>query len=213
MPGLLCLQGGREFTDRCVEMDRTVVAAAPGRRVGILAGAARMGSDHDGAVGRASRHYERFDVEMVAVPDPRIDAAAGLTALSDVDLLVLPGGSPSSLLDVLTDLDGGSIGRLLIDRWKAGMVISGASAGAMVMCAHLVRPDRGDVVAGLGLVEGLALPHWQAGSDRSWPVPDGLPLWGLPECGGVVIEESSVRAIGDGAPARRLDGTWTPVDR
>lgn len=190
-----------------------MVAVAPGPRVGVLAGAARIGSDYDGAVGRATRHYEHFDVEMVAVPDPRGDAAAALTALSGVDLVVLPGGSPSSLLDVLTDLDGGSIGRLLIDRWKAGVAISGASAGAMVMCAHMVRPDRGDVVAGLGVVDGLALPHWKPGSDRGWAVPDDVPLWGLPECGGVVISGASVRAVGEGHAARKLDGVWTPVDR
>jgi hypothetical protein len=67
------------------------------------------------------------------------------------------------------------------------------------------------VVPGLGLVEGLALPHWSPGPLR-WDVPDTV-LWGLPECGGVIIEDGEVCAVGQGVPARFVNGSWTPLPR
>jgi hypothetical protein len=227
MTGLVCLQGGREFTADCVEMDRAVLdrplldqpesGRSAARVVAVLAGAARVGSDYDGASRRAERHYQQlidFSVDrFVVIPDPRTDLGGTLTALdSAIDLLVLPGGSPSSLLGVLS----GPVRHRVLELHQAGMTISGASAGAMVVCSSMVRPDRdGDVVDGLGLVDGLALPHWSPGSDR-WPVPSDLTLWGLPECGGAITApDGSVTAVGQGTPSvRRSDtGTWTPLPR
>jgi len=209
MHGILCLQGGREFTPECVEMDREVLAVAEAQHVAVLAGAARVGSDYDGASTRARRHYAGLDVDVQVVPDPRTDLDAALDAMrSRIDLLVLPGGSPSSLLDVLSGL----VRDRLLELHAAGTAISGASAGAMVMCSHMARPDRGDVADGLALVDGLALPHWSAGTPPRWPVPD-VQLWGLPECGGVIIDDGVARGVGAGH-ASTHDGTaWHPVPR
>ena len=208
MTALICLQGGHEFTSGCREMDAAVVKRA-GRRVAVLAGAARIGGDYDGASERARRHYAALDGEVAIVPDPRVDTFAALTALAQpIDLLVLPGGSPGSLLDVLS----GPLRDRIIALHDAGMSISGASAGAMVLCTRMVRPDRGaDVVDGIGLVPGLALPHWEPGPNR-WDVPD-VTLWGLPECGGALIDADGVTAVGQGEPAVRRDGTWEPLPR
>lgn len=208
MAGYVCLQGGREFTPACVAMDRTVIEAVAARHVGVIAGAARIGSDYAGASSRARRHYEELGTEVRIVPDPRVDADAALDALDGtLDLVVLPGGSPSALLDVLT----GPIGERMLSLHAAGAAISGASAGAMVLCSHMARPDRGDVTSGLGLVEGLALPHWTPGSVPRWPVPD-ITLWGLPECSGVLIDPDGTRtAVGVQPASLRLDGTWVEV--
>lgn len=217
MSGVMCLQGGREFTPDCDEMDRKVATVSGSSRVAVLAGAARTGSDHDGAVQRAVRHYERLGLSGFGVPDPRIDRASTIDVLERLDpatdVIVLPGGSPSSLRDVLISGDG-RIAELVAGHHRAGGAISGASAGAMVLCASMVRPDRdGDIVGGLGLVDGLALPHWTMNSDRDWDVGD-LPLWGLPECGGVLIAGSDEPvAVGRGAAARRIDGTWSALPR
>ena len=207
--GLLCLQGGRELTPPCAEMDAAVLRRARVRRVAVLAGAARVGDDYDGASQRARRHYEELGATVAVVPDPRVDRDAALDALDDdVQLLVLPGGSPSSLLDVVA----GDVGRRVRHLQHEGTAISGASAGAMVLCQRVVRPDRGDVVDGLGLVEGLALPHWEPGSADRWDVPAGI-TWGLPECGGVLIDGTSCEAIGRGSPSVRAGGDWQPLER
>lgn len=214
MTGLICLQGGREFTPACREIDRGVLDRTDDGPVAVLAGAARVGDDYDGASDRARRYYEGLDADVVIVPDPRHDVDAAVATLhDDLALIVLPGGSPGSLLDVLR----GAVRERVIELHEAGTAISGASAGAMVLCTRMVRPGGpggGDVVDGLGLVDGLALPHWSPGSSRDWPVPDDVSLWGLPECGGVIVEgDGSTFAAGAGEPSRRVDGQWSPVPR
>jgi peptidase E len=215
-PGVICLQGGRELTAPCDEMDRAVLERSSGT-VAVLPGAARPGSDYAGASARTVAHYERLGATVAVVPDPRDNHVAALDALSaSIGLIVLPGGSPGGLLDVLTARPGDSeptIGEQLVALHESGVAVSGASAGAMVLCAETVTPDRArDLASGLDLVAGLAIPHWSPGSERRWSLPDTL-LWGLPECGGVLIEDDSMIGVGQGAASIRVGGAWQAIDR
>ena len=125
----------------------------------------------------------------------------------------MPGGSPGGLLDVLTTIGDGSIGARVVELWRSGASISGASAGAMVMCAQTARPDSdGNLADGLGLVDGLAIPHWTLGSERRWALPDGL-VWGLPECGGVLVDGDQMTAVGQGEPSVRVADEWRRITR
>ena len=211
--GVLCLQGGRELTAPCEEMDRSVLERSDGSVV-VMAGAARPGSDYAGASTRTVAHYRTLGATVTVVPDPRDDVSQALDELNDdVGLIIMPGGSPAGLLDVLTVVDGGSIGRRLVDLWHTGSAISGASAGAMVMCARTATPDgpSSDAI-GLGVVAGMAIPHWSPGSERRWAI-SASPLWGLPECGGVIVTGEHISAVGQGNPSVRIDGEWHHVSR
>lgn len=208
MPGWLCLQGGREFTPACEEMDRRVVAAAGGGPVAVLAGAARVGRDYDMASDRARRHYEGLGARVIVVPDPRTGAeGASVTALQGAGMLVLPGGSPGGLRDVLS----GEVLEAVIALHRRGVPISGASAGAMVLCAELKVPRTGDTRPGLALVPGRAVVHWD-GREVRGATPDA-PLWGLPECGGVLVGDDGVRAVGQGQPSVATGTGWTALPR
>ena len=213
--GAICLQGGRELTPGCDDMDRAVLERCTGAVV-VLAGAARPGSDYAGASARTVAHYRRLGITVEVVPDPRADHAAALAALGDdTGLVVLPGGSPGGLLDVLTTrpAHAPTIAERLVALWSTGTVISGASAGAMVLCARTATPDRSAGLAdGLDLVPGVAIPHWSPGSERRWSLPDAL-LWGLPECGGVLIDGDSMIAVGQGVASIRADTAWPAIDR
>ena len=106
-----------------------------------------------------------------------------------------------------------TIAERLIAMLAAGTAISGASAGAMVLCTETATPDRpGGLAAGLDLLPGMAIPHWSPGSQRRWTLPDAL-LWGLPECGGVLVDNGSMIGVGQGAASVRIGGTWHTVDR
>lgn len=214
MAGVICLQGGVELTPPCRQMDADVVARAVRDAEGpvvSLAGAARVGSDHAGASDRVRRHYTplavEHGVEVIAAPDPRTDLAGTLEALTAACLVVLPGGSPASLRDVLT----GEVRDRLLDLHAAGTALSGASAGAMVLCQRMGLPSDGwRQVDGLGLVPGLALVHW--GGPGRGGGGEGL-RWGLPEQGGVLIDGDQVLAVGQGTPSVRVDEVWREVPR
>lgn len=209
--GLVCLQGGAEFGAACRDMDAEVLARTPVGPVVVVPAAAEGPGAYAQAGRNASRWFGRLGADQVAVaPDPAEDPAAAADVIAQAALVALPGGSPSRLLDALT----GPAGDAVRDVWAGGATLWGASAGAMVLCASTVLPDRGRrVVDGLGVVPGLALPHF-AGEDRfGLELPAGTPRWGLPECGGVLLEHDTVRAVGAGEPVLLLDDTREVLPR
>ena len=220
----VCLQGGAELRPGCEAMDAAMLwAHGPGlgqeglaRRVLVAPFAGRPGRERQVAGENARAWYERFGARRVevaldegeafgtALAGLRGPAAAGAAGPDGGDLLVLPGGSPSRLLAALAPhrdaLDAA------LDR---GAAVSGASAGAMVLCRWTVLPEGGrfQVVPGLGLVPvDLVLVHFSGGIDwldaaRRALGPDLLGpdavVLGLPEkSGAVVAPDGSLTAAG-----------------
>lgn len=204
---MLCLQGGAEFGPDCRAMDADLLLRAGGGPVVVAALAGAQGREYRTAGDNGVRHFRSLGAERVSVaPDVREDPDGALEALRSARLLVLPGGSPSRLLDVLR---GTPVGELLGERLADGVVLVGSSAGAMVLCDWTVLPDRRGprgpaVVRGLGLVERLlVVPHWSGGSSRGeWlravehTVPDDVQVVGLPEQSGVRIDGGELTAVG-----------------
>ncbi len=198
--GPVCLQGGAELQPGCEGMDRLLLLGPDDvpRRVLVAPFAGRQGREQETAGANARRWYRGLGAEVVDVASEDGFADELARAMADGGLLVLPGGSPSRLLDVLAPH------RDALERAVAGgMPVSGASAGAMVMCRWTVLPDRGrEVVAGLALAPvDLVLPHF--GGDTGWlqSARDRLPaepdVLGLPERSGVVIRaDGSREAVG-----------------
>jgi cyanophycinase-like exopeptidase len=100
----------------------------------------------------------------------------------------------------------------------------GASAGAMVLGAWTVLPDRRGpegalgLERGLGLVPGVAVvPHWSGGSSRAdWlrtlaTAPEPLQVLGLPEESGVLVDGDDAVAVGRSATHLVGPGTDVPV--
>lgn len=204
---MICLQGGAEFGPDCRSMDADLLVRAEGGPVVVTALAGAEGREYRTAGENGVRHFAALGAADVRVaPDVREDRDGALAALRSARLVVLPGGSPARLLDALRATPVGELlGELLAD----GVVLSGSSAGAMVLCEWTVLPDRRGprgpaVVRGLGLVERLlVVPHWSGGSSRGeWlravdhAVPDGIEVVGLPEQSGVRVEAGALTAVG-----------------
>lgn len=218
MTGLVCLQGGGEFSAGCRPMDAAVLrrvstADAPARVV-VTALAGAPGPDARTAEGRGVAHYRALGAQAVAAPDAREDPDAALAALAGADLVVLPGGSPARLLDALRRTP---VGDWLVAAVRSGTAVSGASAGAMVLGAWTVLPERSGphgpaVVAGLGVVaQTVVVPHWAGPQGRGdWlaairaGVPPGRQVLGLPEESGVLVDEGGHTAVGV-APVHLLE--------
>jgi cyanophycinase len=96
----------------------------------------------------------------------------------------LGGGSPMHLRSVLK---GSTVWEALLEAWRAGAVVAGSSAGAMVLTDPMVDPRGGALTVGLGMVEQLAvIPHF--GNENAEKVhrsialaAPGLPVVGVPE--------------------------------
>jgi putative intracellular protease/amidase len=190
-------------------MDTEVLERSPAGNIVVLAGAAAPGREYDIAGRNAVDYYSRLsDRTVVAAPDPRLDVAGCLVELEGAAIIVLPGGSPRRLLDVL----GGECGRAVLDTHSRGGTISGASAGAMVLCAHTMVPGQG-LTSGLGLVPGVAIPHFDGSNWWDLDLAPDVPRWGLPECGGIFCLSGAVEATGAPGAQRLLNGQVTPVDR
>lgn len=197
----VCLQGGGEFSAGCREMDAQLLVGLDGPVV-VTALAGRPGSDYRTASANGVRHFLGLGAaDVSAAPDVREDPEGALEALQSARLLVLPGGSPSRLLTALTDTP---VGAVVVDLLTAGGRVMGASAGAMVLGPWTVLPDRRagqrSVVPGLGVVPVAVVPHWAGPRDkRDWVealLAKGVPVLGLPEESGVLVEAGVVTAVG-----------------
>lgn len=204
---MICLQGGAEFTPACRDMDGDLVRRFPGRVV-VTALAGTPGRDYATATANGVRHLRAVGAEdVVGAPDARDDLPGARAALTGAGLLVLPGGSPSRLLDALR-LPG-------VEAAVAGVIargggLLGSSAGAMVLGAWTVLPDQRTadgpaVVEGLGLAGAvLVVPHWSGDGDQ-WlraveaAVPAGIEVLGIPEASGVLVEPGRLTAVGRSA--------------
>lgn len=208
---MLCLQGGAEFGELCREMDADLLRRAGGGPVVITALAGAPGREYRTAGENGVRHFTALGASDVAVaPDVREDEAGALAALHRARLLVLPGGSPSRLLAALRDTP---VGALVASLLADGVVVSGSSAGAMVLCDWTVLPEQGEpaVARGLGLVpDTLVVPHWSGRS--GWlravgqGVPAGVRVLGIPEQSGVLVEGGRLTAVGASATTLVSEG-------
>jgi len=231
---VICLQGGAEFGAVGAEMDADLVrmSATSGRPgpIVVMALAGAPGREYDTANANGVRHFSALVAQVhsngtsgpapnvIAAPDARGEPEAAIALVASARLLVLPGGSPSRLLDALTSTGlVDTITTLLAD----GGIVMGASAGAMVLCERTWLPDTGRISAGLGLVPGaLVLPHWTEDAlSRVGGLGGpggGITVIGLPEQSGVLVRAdgtaTTLTAVGHrssavvppGGPARML---------
>jgi cyanophycinase len=204
-------------------MDADLLLRAGGGPVVVTGLAGAQGREYRAAGENGVRHFRALGAaEATVAPDVREDPEGALAALRRARLLVLPGGSPSRLLDVL---QGTAVGPLLRELLDDGVLVLGSSAGAMVLCDWTVLPDRRgpagpEVVRGLGLVPAVVvLPHWTPDADRAdWlravaaAVPPEVQVLGLPEQSGVLVEGDELTAVGSSPTALLTEGRELPPD-
>jgi cyanophycinase len=187
-PGPLALVGGGEFQPGNEGQDGVLVAAAAGGPAYVLPTASAR-QDPERAVANAVRWFAALGCRIEELPvltrgqanDPAVAERAGLGRL-----FYLVGGDPGHLLATLAD---SAVWRAVQGAWRGGAALAGSSAGAMALAEHVLLRERWPnpagrrVVAGLGLVPGVAVvPHYDGGG-RRWTVEagNGPVLLGLDE--------------------------------
>jgi cyanophycinase len=163
--GLLALVGGAEWTDGCT-FDEELWEASGRAEVLVLPTAAAY--EHPTrAVETATKWFAGLGAParglmLLGRRDAMDDQMA--RELREARFLYLSGGSPMHLRSVLKDSPAWDA---LVAAWRAGAVVAGSSAGAMVLCDPMVDPRGGALTLGLGLIDHLAvLPHYDTWSEE-----------------------------------------------
>lgn len=130
----LVLCGSGEFTPAMDDVDRVLLAGLrPRARVAIVPTAAgleetptmwaQMGTDHFRALGADP-------VAVMVVDRAGAEDARHVAALADVDWVYFSGGNPGYLVETLT---GTPFWNAVLARLRAGAILAGSSAGAMML--------------------------------------------------------------------------------
>lgn len=197
----IVLAGGNEFRENCVTMDREVLRATAKRpaRVVILPTAAR---DHPTlAAGNGVRYFQELGAAATSahVVDQRTaNDPAQVAPLHGADVIYLVGGNPWYLLETLR----GSLALEAIrDAFRAGALIAGSSAGAMVLAERMVTADWSSWTPALGLASAVGIvPHHHQEDERAARLRSAAGS----ELSILGIEEATA-CIGDGL------GTWRVI--
>lgn len=161
--GTLLLEGGAEFGGRMADPDLAALQVAGGLDVPVAVLPTAAAPDHNDrrAGGNALRWFASLGathaevvpvIDRASADDPDLAARIGAARL-----IYMLGGFPAY---VASTLAGSRAWQAALDALRAGAVLGGSSAGAMVLAGHLYDPQAGRVVDGLGLLPGVCvLPH------------------------------------------------------
>jgi cyanophycinase len=217
--GPLALVGGAAWTPGC-EFDGELLAASGGKEVVILPTAAAY-ERPEKTVLTAAEWFAEFggEVEGLMVLS-RADAedAGAAAVVRGARFVYLAGGSALHLRSVLK---GSLVYEALCEAWRAGAVVAGSAAGAMVLTDPMVDPRGGALTVGLGLVGGMAVvthlgdldddAHGEKLHRTVVLAPDGVPVVGIPERTALVrTPGEGWKAAGAGQVAVYVDGA--PVE-
>ena len=173
MSGYLLLAGGAEFGGRMALADRAAIAAAGGPEapVAIIPAAAAPDDNAERAGRNAERWFRGLGVwqaESLPIVDrASADDPASADRLEHARLIYLLGGFPAHLAATLKESRAWQAMRAA---WRAGAVVGGSSAGAMVLCSDYFDPIGQAVDSGLGLIPNtLVIPHHDTYGTRWLP--------------------------------------------
>ncbi len=216
MPKWTALHGGGEFQRGSEIGDRRLIVAAGGADARVIVVPTAAGIDYPEAAARNG-------VEWFRKLGARADAAMAVDAISANDsavvakietatLIYFPGGDPVFLVNALR---GSKTWAAILAAHERGVILGGASAGAMAFGSKMWNPHTGGLIDGLGLVPIVTLPHFQATSiDRAKAVRSQLDratrLFGIAERTSAIWNGSTWTCWGPGEVVEfTTDGSFT----
>ena len=169
--GYILLEGGAEFDGDMVLPDRRALELAGGldARVSIIPTAAAPDNNHQRAGQNGVTWFQSLGATDVTVL-PLIDKTSAndtqvVEALETSQIIYLLGGFTHYLEQTLRKSDAW---QAMYNAHKAGAIIVGSSAGAMVLCEYYYHPAADEVIDGLGLIDSACvIPHFNT-FGKSW---------------------------------------------
>jgi cyanophycinase len=161
--GSVLLEGGREFNAGMAVADERAMAVCGGRAqpIRIIPAAAAPDDNHGRAAANGVSWFQGLgatDVRAIAIIDrASADRPDLAREIERARLVFVLGGFTRYLAETLSE---SLAWQALVSAHRAGAVIAGSSAGAMVLCGHYFDPVSGKVLPGLNLLPGVCvLPH------------------------------------------------------
>ena len=207
--GPLILCGSGEFTPAMNEVDRGILAGIGVRRarVAIVPTAAGLEDTPKAWIEKGRAHFTALGADIIPVmvldredaADPRHAAS-----LADADWIYFSGGKPGYVVETLT---GTPFWSAVLERHRAGAVLAGASAGAMMLGSSTIHfpdgvdgtglPRRVAVRDALGLLPGVFVaPHFDAVPVEFWRT--WSHIWPAQHRMLAIDEDTAVVEQGDG---------------
>ncbi len=199
--GYLLLEGGAEFGGGMRNPDLKAMQLAGGSEAPIRIIPTAAAPDHNDqrAGNNGVRWFQSLGardvlslpiVNKVSAADERLAAS-----LREAKLIYMLGGFTGYLGETLRE---SAAWDAVLRAYRAGAVVAGSSAGAMVMCEFYYDPNQGQVVNGLNLVKNaIVMPHYNT-FGKSW----ASRLLKISQMTLIGIDEQT-GMLDDGA------GTWT----
>lgn len=217
MSGTIALLGGGEFSPRCAELDRSLLAASGGTEVVVVPTAAAY--EHpERSVDNARRYFAELGgtvVGLMALRRPDASDERILEAARRARFVYLTGGSPMHLRSVLKDTP---LWDAIVAVHRSGGVVAASSAAAMAVTDPMVDPRGGAFTLGLGLVRQLTvIPQYETWSHerarRTFDLAQGFPVAALESTAAIVHRpDRGWRVTGGAAVAIYLNGHPAGVD-
>lgn len=211
IPGPIVLLGGGEHRRPCVAIDRWILERVghPRPRVAVIP-AASTAATLPSTAALARSYWSALGVHVRVVVPSRTCTSQHDDALAAADVVVLTGGVPGR---VITALGASPVWDAVLDRWRAGAVLSGSSAGAIALFAWRLAlrvPNPLLVVPGLGPLDGhVCVPHFDRfvgrhPARRRWAQAAtrrlaGLGVVGIDEATALVVDGPRMHVLGQGA--------------
>lgn len=211
-PGWIALHGGGEFQRGSEIGDRRLIVAAGGADAKVIVVPAAAGIDYPDAAARngiawfkqlGARADAAMAIDATSANDPEV-----VEKVETATLIYLPGGDPVFLVNALR---GSKTWAAIINARQRGVVLGGASAGAMAFGVKLWNPHTSGLIDGLNLIPIVTLPHFNAASvDRAKTLRQQLDrsirLFGIAERTSAVWNGSTWTAWGPGEVVEFLPG-------
>ncbi len=216
MPGWIALHGGGEFQRGSEIGDRRLIVAAGGADARVIVVPTAAGIDYPEVAARngvewfrklGARAEAAMAVDAASANDPAVVAK-----IETASLIYFPGGDPVFLVNALR---GSPAWTAILAAQQRGVVLGGASAGAMAFGTRLWNPHTGNVIDGLGLLPIVTLPHFRAtGIDRAKAVRSQLDratrLFGIAERTSAIWNGTTWTCWGPGEVVEfTVDGSYT----
>ena len=164
--GWIALHGGGEFQRGSEIGDRRLIVAAGGADAHVIIVPTAAGIDYPEAAARNGiAWFKKLGAQAdaaMAVDAKSANDPAVVAKINAATLIYLPGGDPVFLVNALR---GSKAWAAILSAHQRGVVVGGASAGAMAFGSKMWNPHNGKLIDGLGLVSIVTLPHFRSASN------------------------------------------------